>query len=85
MAEQRSEVGISNREQPEQEAHERQRHPVQNEGETLEPSEPETGPRDVQTSGKSGTRASARKNASTRHTDHPAPASSKVQGAFGKE
>ena len=35
--------------------------------------------------GAPGTKASAQKAASTRHTDRPAPPSNKVQGAFGKE
>jgi hypothetical protein len=85
MANRHSSVGISNRIAPEDEARERQNHPAEVEGEAAEPERDEPRPPDVQSATKSGTRASAQKDASTRHTDHTAPASAKVQGAFGKE
>ena len=85
MAERRSEVGISNREAPEEEARERRNLPPQVEGEAAAPDDHEAVNPDSQTSSKSGTKASAQKSDSTRHTDGTAPASSKVQGAFGKE
>jgi hypothetical protein len=39
----------------------------------------------VQSTTKSGIRATAQKGASTRHTEQTAPSAAKVQGAFGKE
>jgi hypothetical protein len=84
MAERQFEVGISNREAPEEEARERRQHPTQVEGEGgSEQDEPQIA--GGQSSSKSGTKASAQKNAGTRHTENTAPASAKVQGAFGKE
>jgi hypothetical protein len=84
MAERRSEVGISNRETPEEEFRSRRDHPTLVEGEAAEPAqEPHTD--EGQTSTKSGTKASAQKEHSTRHIERTAPSASKVQGAFGKE
>jgi hypothetical protein len=85
MAEHRSDVGISNREPSDEEARERVRHPRQEEGETVEHEQDAPEIREFQTSTKSGTKAGAQKSASARHTDRPAPSTSKVQGAFGKE
>ena len=78
-------VGISNRETAEDEAHERRTHPPQVEGEAVQPEQDEPETSDVQSSSKSGIRASAQKDATTRHTETTAPAATKVQGAFGKE
>jgi hypothetical protein len=85
MAKPRPNVGISNREAPEEEARGRRDHPPQLEGEAAEPEREEAETRDFQSSTKSGTKASAQKVATTRHTEHTAPAAGKVQGAFGKE
>jgi hypothetical protein len=85
MAERESRVGISNREAPEDEARERREHPRQVEGEAAESEQDEPQILDGQSSTKSGTKAAAQKNATTRHTENTAPASAKVQGAFGKE
>jgi hypothetical protein len=82
MAERQHGVGISNREAPEEEARERQEHSARREDEAGE-TEPQI--RDGQSSTKSGTKASAQKKATTRHTEDTAPAAAKVQGAFGKE
>jgi hypothetical protein len=85
MAERRSEVGISNREAPDEEARERHENPVRVEGEAADQGqEPQDAPA-VQSSNKSGVRATAQKDDSARHTERTAPSSSKVQGAFGKE
>jgi hypothetical protein len=85
MAEPRSKVGISNREAPEEEARERQQNPPRLEGEAAMPQEDAPATNDLQSSTKSGTKASAQKRATTRHTEQTAPAAAKVQGAFGKE
>jgi hypothetical protein len=87
MAERRSGVGISNREPPEEEARERRQHPAQVEPEAVDSDTAETEQNipDGQSSNKSGSRSSAQKDATTRHTEDATPASSKVQGAFGKE
>ena len=85
MAEPRSEVGISNREAPEDEARERREHPAQLEGDPAEPNPDEAKPREIQTSGKIGIKATAQKDATARHTEGTAPPAAKVQGAFGKE
>ena len=87
MAERRSGAGISNREGPDEEARERRQHPAQLETEAVDS---ETAENDAtipggQSSSKSGSKSSAEKEASTRHIEDTAPASSKVQGAFGKE
>jgi hypothetical protein len=85
MAKPQSNVGISNREAPEEEARSRREHPPQLEGEAAEPERDEPETRDIQSSTKSGTKASAQKVATTRHLEDTAPAAGKVQGAFGKE
>jgi hypothetical protein len=85
MAKRDSGVGISNRETAEDEARERGAHPPGVEGEAAQPEQDEPETSDVQSSTKSGTRASAQKDATTRHTENTAPAATKVQGAFGKE
>jgi hypothetical protein len=84
MAEPRSQVGISNREAPEEEARDRQKNPPELEGET-QPQDERPATHDWQSSTKSGTKASAQKRDTTRHTEDTAPAAAKVQGAFGKE
>jgi hypothetical protein len=85
MAEPRSKVGISNREAPEEEARERRENPPQFEGEAANPGDDTPATNEGQSSTKIGTKASAEKQDSTRHTEQTAPAASKVQGAFGKE
>ena len=82
MAERRPGVGISNREGPEEEARERHEHPAQVDGDSAET---EGKIPDGQSSSKSGSKSSAQKEAAVRHTEDAAPASGKVQGAFGKE
>ena len=84
MAKRDSGVGISNRETAEDEARGRQAHPPEVEGEA-QPDQDAPERSDVQSSTKSGIRASAQKDATTRHTENTAPAANKVQGAFGKE
>jgi len=84
MVEPRAKVGISNREAPEEEARGRQQNPPELDGEAPMPQDaPAT--RNLQSSTKSGTKASAQKRDTTRHTEQTAPAAAKVQGAFGKE
>jgi hypothetical protein len=85
MAERPSKVGISNREAPDEEARDRQRHPIQAEREAAQPAEDEPQSRDVQSSSKSGVKTSSQKTATTRDGENTAPSSGKVQGAFGKE
>ena len=86
MAERVPNVGISNRETPEEEAREREssihqlwkaKRPSRSGRSRKQPT--------CQTSTKSGTKASAQKEQSTRHTERTAPSAAKVQGAFGKE
>ncbi len=84
MSEQRSAVGISNRKPPEEETRERHEHPPTPEDE-VEATRDEPVGRDRQVSSKTGVKASAQKNATTRHTEDTAPSSAKVEGAFGKE
>ena len=81
----RSNVGISNREEPAKEAREREEHPRALEGDAAEPEEDEPEALDIQTSTKSGVKASAQKDQSTRHAERTAPSAAKVPGAFGKE
>jgi hypothetical protein len=86
-------VGISNRETPEQEARERREHPPEN-GKP-KPAEDVAGRTDAepaadpipadQTSHKAGSRSIAQKEAGSRYPDRGAPATKKVDGAFGKE
>jgi hypothetical protein len=85
MAKRDSGVGISNRETAENEARDRRAHPPEVEGDTAQPQQDEPETPDVQSSTKSGKKASAQKDATTRHTESTAPAATKVQGAFGKE
>jgi hypothetical protein len=85
MAEPRSRVGISNREAPEEEARERQANPPELEGSETQPQDDRPATHDWQSSTKSGTKASAQKRDTARHTEDTAPAAAKVQGAFGKE
>jgi hypothetical protein len=85
-------TGISNRESPQQEAEERQQHPPVNTG-SPEPEdaagrrgeEPLEDRSNRQTSHKAGSRSIAQKEADTPYTDHGAPQTHKVAGAFGKE
>jgi hypothetical protein len=81
----RPDVGISNREGPAEEARERERYPPAVEGDAAEPEADEPETLDIQTSTKSGTKASAQKDQSTRHPERTAPSAAKVSGAFGKE
>jgi hypothetical protein len=81
----RSNVGISNREGPAEEARGREQHPPALEGSAAEPERDEAESLDIQTSTKSGTKASAQKDQSTRHAERTAPSAAKVPGAFGKE
>jgi hypothetical protein len=81
----RSNVGISNREGPAEEAREREQFPPAVEGDAAEPEREEPATLDIQTSTKSGTKASAQKEQSTRHAERTAPSAAKVSGAFGKE
>ena len=75
MAETRDAVGISNRETPSEEAEERREHPpVANVNQSSEPS-----------SGKSGVRSTSQKASESKYTDTPMPATSKTDGAFGRE
>ena len=78
-------VGISNRETAEEEARERQANPAELEGGETQPQDDRPATHDGQSSSKSGTKASAQKRDTTRHTENTAPAAAKVQGAFGKE
>jgi len=90
MAEHRK-AGISNRESGDREARERKRHPpVVAESPPEDPAdrtaeEPETDTRNRHTSHKVGSRSIAQKEAESKYTDRPMPASRKVAGAFGRE
>jgi hypothetical protein len=78
-------IGISNRETPDEEARGRAEHPqVPPDAPQQDDTARDDGPRDRQTSNKAGTKSIAQKNAS-KYTDRPAPPSEKVAGAFGKE
>ena len=81
----RSDVGISNREAPVEEARDRLKHPPDVEREAAESAEDEPQVADVQTSTKTGTKALAQKDQSARYREHTAPSATKVGGAFGKE
>ena len=78
-------TGISNRETPEQEAHERSEHPQS------PPDAPPDGPavdenlRDEQTSNKTGVKSLAQKSDRSKYVDDAAPPVRKKSGAFGKE
>ena len=85
MSEQRSTVGISNRKPPEEETRERHEHPPTTKDEVEARADEQSAAGDGQGSSKTGVKASAQKNASTRHPEDTAPASAKVEGAFGKE
>ena len=86
-----SRQGISNRQSADDEARERTEHPP----DTGRPQatdvagrpdeDPREDHRDGQTSHKAGSRSVAQKMAGTSHSDHPAPSTSKVAGAFGRE
>jgi hypothetical protein len=91
MAEKSSTVGISNRESPREEAEERREHspvganaprsrrPAAGEG------EPDLADSDQQQTSKSGVRSTAQKESETKYSDRPMPATSKTDGAFGRE
>jgi hypothetical protein len=92
MAEVKRRTGISNRESPEQEAHERKEFPPKNVGSP--PPEDAAGNvgeqplddrHDRQTSHKAGSRSIAQKEAESKYSDHSTPPSRKVAGAFGAE
>lgn len=78
-------TGISNRETPEQEAHERAEHPQ------VSPDAPPDGPAvdedmpDAQTSNKTGVKSLAQKSDRSKYVDDAAPPVRKKAGAFGKE
>ena len=69
-------VGISNRESPQEEAEERQEHPPIGTGSAAP---------DDSAPNKQGARSSAQKGAESKYTDRPMPATSKTDGAFGRE
>jgi hypothetical protein len=87
-----SRTGISNRENADQEARERQEHPAVD---TSSPppedaagrvgEQPLEDMRDRQTAHKAGSRSLAQKESESRYADRSAPPSHKVGGAFGKE
>ena len=68
-------AGISNRDSPQEEAAERQEHPPVTTGPAGDDSAPN----------KQGSRSSAQKAAESKYTDRPMPATSKTDGAFGRE
>src|SRR5687768_9886442 len=85
-------TGISNRESADEEARERQEHPLIDPGSP--PPEDAAGRvgedpvddlRDRHTSHKAGSRSVAQKEAGSRYPDRSMPAARKVAGAFGKE
>jgi hypothetical protein len=76
MAETRHAVGISNRETPREEAEERREHP---------PTGGSPADSDQQQSSKSGLRSTAQKESETKYAQRPMPATSKTDGAFGRE
>jgi hypothetical protein len=84
-------VGISNRETPREEAEERREHPPvgANAAQTRRPvaheGEADIAETDQQQTSKSGLRSTAQKNAEARHPERPMPATSKTDGAFGRE
>jgi hypothetical protein len=84
--------GISNRQSADDEANERIEHPPSDT--SSPPPEDAAGrvgeqdvqdDRDRQTSGKTGSRSTAQKEAESRYPEGSMPASQKVPGAFGKE
>ena len=85
-------AGISNRESPGQEAGEREEYPPLNAGSPAPQDaagrvgeQPLDDLRDRHTSHKAGSRSIAQKEAGSRYPDRSAPASRKVDGAFGRE
>jgi hypothetical protein len=82
-------VGISNRETPQEEAEERREHPPT--GANAPPSRDREGApaadasAEQQTSGKSGVRSTAQKESESKYADRQMPATSKTDGAFGRE
>jgi len=81
--------GISNRESPDEEAREREEHPpLETEdasADVADQSGEEAIGGDRQTSQKTGSRSGGQKADGSKYADRPAPASSRVGGAFGKE
>jgi hypothetical protein len=84
--------GISNRESPGEEAGERVEYPPLNSGSPAPQDaagrvgeKPLDDLRDRHTSHKAGSRSIAQKEAGSRYADRSAPASRKVDGAFGRE
>lgn len=77
-------TGISNRETPEQEAHDRANHPQIPPDAPADNAGPEDERVDRQTSTKAGTKSLSQKEDGAKHIDRPAPPSEKVAGAFGK-
>jgi hypothetical protein len=78
-------AGISNRETPDNEARERAEHPQVPPDAPQQEDNRDEGPRDRQTSNKTGTKSIAQKEDASKYTDRAAPPSEKVAGAFGKE
>jgi hypothetical protein len=85
-------AGISNRETADEEAAERREHPPIHAGSPPPEDaagnvgeDPDADLREQQTSHKAGIRSSAQKAAETRYPEGPMPATSKVEGAFGRE
>jgi hypothetical protein len=84
-------TGISNRETPSEEQHEREKFKPVKEGAPAAESvsgdqtEPSRDLHADQTSHKAGSRSVAQKEARSRYPDRSAPNSHKVAGAFGKE
>lgn len=78
-------VGISNRESPQQESEERAKHPPLNRITPDAQSSTASAGEDAQTSGKSGSRSTAQKESESKYSDRGMPATSKTDGAFGRE
>jgi hypothetical protein len=84
-------TGISNRESAEEEQDERERLPA--DGDRSERADTKADRRDAsagdgeneQSSSKSGSRSGAQKAAESKYVNQPHPASTKVDGAFGRE
>jgi hypothetical protein len=88
MAERRKpSVGISNRETPQQESEERAEHPPLGRTPPDDQSSPVSSEAEenAQTSGKSGSRSTAQKESESKYSGRGMPASSKTDGAFGRE
>jgi hypothetical protein len=84
-------VGISNRETPREEAEERREHPPaganarKSGGAPAHESEPSMAEADGQQHSKSGVRSTAQKESATKYAERSMPATSKTDGASGRE